>query len=288
MDADPRAELELWQAARAANFYDATPSLARSLRVRLGDEGLRALEPGLRAFGETVATVLEPSVRALELRPPSLEPADPLGRESQDVTFDPEYARAGRAVWASGVAAAPAFEQAALLYLLAHAGEGGHTCPVVCTAGLIRALRQYGSPELQERFLRAAAGARLRPLPARSAVPDGGAGRLRRRRQPRRGGARRRGLADLRREVVLLGRRRGPVPAHRAAARRTRGHARDRLLPRSTPPPRWVGERVPAAPPEGQARHTGARHRRDRVHGRARIRRSGRPRMASASLPAPS
>ncbi len=97
--------------------------------------------------------MLEPSVRALELRPPSLEPADPLGRESQDVTFDPEYARAGRAVWASGVAAAPAFEQAALLYLLAHAGEGGHTCPVVCTAGLIRALRQYGSPELQERFL---------------------------------------------------------------------------------------------------------------------------------------
>jgi alkylation response protein AidB-like acyl-CoA dehydrogenase len=153
MDADPRAELELWQATRTANFYDAGSSLARSLRVRLGDEGLSAIEPGLRAFGETVARVLEPAVRTLELRPPSLEPADPLGRESQRVAFDPEYARAGRAVWGAGVVAAPAFEQAALLYLLAHAGEGGHTCPAVCTAGLIRALRRHGSPELRDRFL---------------------------------------------------------------------------------------------------------------------------------------
>ena len=153
MDADPRAELERWQAARAANFYDATPNLARSLRAALGDDGLRAIEPGLRAFGEAVAMVVEPAVRALELRPPSLEPADPLGRESQRVMFDPEYAQAGRAVWASGVAGAPAFEQAALLYLLAHAGEGGHTCPAVCTAGLIRVLRRHGSPELRERFL---------------------------------------------------------------------------------------------------------------------------------------
>jgi hypothetical protein len=94
MDADPRAELERWYAARPGNFYDATPNLARSLRVRLGDDGLRALEPGLRAFGEAVAMVVEPAVQALELHPPSLEPADPLGRESQRVTFDPEYAYA--------------------------------------------------------------------------------------------------------------------------------------------------------------------------------------------------
>src|SRR5664279_4086008 len=104
MGADPRSELERWQSARATNFYDATPNLARSLRVRLGEEGLRAIEPGLRAFGEAVAMVVEPAVRSLELRPPSLEPADSLGRESQRVTFDPEYARAGRAVCASGIA----------------------------------------------------------------------------------------------------------------------------------------------------------------------------------------
>jgi len=153
MATEPRVELEHWQAAQTRNFYEATPNLARSLRVRLGDEELGTLEPRLRAFGEAVVAVVDPSVRALELRPPSLAPPDSLGRESQRVAFDPEYARAGRAVWASGIADAPAFEQAAMLYLLAHAGEGGHTCPVVCTAGLIRALRQHGSPELQERFL---------------------------------------------------------------------------------------------------------------------------------------
>jgi acyl-CoA dehydrogenase len=152
-DPDARADLELWQAARPGNFYDATPNLARSLRARLGDETLRALESRLRAFGAAVPTVVEPAVRALELRPPSLAPADLLGRESQRVTFDREYAQAGRVVCASGIAAAPAFEQAALLYLLAHAGEGGQACPVVCTAGLIRALRRHGSQELRERFL---------------------------------------------------------------------------------------------------------------------------------------
>ncbi len=153
MAAESREELERWQAANVGNFYDATPNLARSLRVRLGEQEWRALAPRLQSFGETVATVVDPSVRELELCPPSLAPPNSLGRESQAVAFDSEYARAGRAVWASGIVAAPAFEQAALLYLLAHAGEGGHTCPVVCTAGLIRALRRHGSSELQERFL---------------------------------------------------------------------------------------------------------------------------------------
>jgi alkylation response protein AidB-like acyl-CoA dehydrogenase len=44
-------------------------------------------------------------------------------------------------------------EQAGLFFLLTHAGEGGHACPVTCTAGLIRALRLHGSDELRERFL---------------------------------------------------------------------------------------------------------------------------------------
>jgi alkylation response protein AidB-like acyl-CoA dehydrogenase len=41
----------------------------------------------------------------------------------------------------------------ALFYLLAHNGEGGHTCSIACTAGLIRALQKAGSPALQVKFL---------------------------------------------------------------------------------------------------------------------------------------
>lgn len=70
-----------------------------------------------------------------------------------EVEFHPAYHEAGRAVWATGIVGAPAREQAALFYELAQAGEGGHACPVVCTAGLVRALRTVASDELRERFL---------------------------------------------------------------------------------------------------------------------------------------
>jgi len=84
---------------------------------------------------------------------PRLVAADALGRELQEIEFHPAHADAGRAVWASGLISAPAFEQAALMVLLAHAGEAGQACPFACTAGLVRALRLHGSPELQARFL---------------------------------------------------------------------------------------------------------------------------------------
>ncbi|HEY3187355.1 MAG TPA: acyl-CoA dehydrogenase family protein, partial [Solirubrobacteraceae bacterium] len=149
---DARAVLARWESARPANYYDANPNLRAALRRHLG-EGLADVEERLREFGAAVAQVVDPAVARLEARRDV-----PAVSSSQDVAFDLAYAEAGRAVWASGVVALPerpgaAFEQAVLLYLLAHAGEGGHACPVVCTAGLIRALRRHGDAELRERFL---------------------------------------------------------------------------------------------------------------------------------------
>jgi acyl-CoA dehydrogenase len=89
--------------------------------------------------------VLDEAVAESERRPPRLVD----GR----VEFDEAYHRAGRAVWATGIIGAGAVEQAALFYEIAQAGEGGHACPVVCTAGLARALRTQASDELRERFL---------------------------------------------------------------------------------------------------------------------------------------
>jgi acyl-CoA dehydrogenase len=148
VDVDGRAALARWEASRPDNVYEATPFLRTALSGYLGEDGLAAIEPNLRTFGAAVASVVEPAVVAIESRHrvPSVD-------ESQGVVFDSEYADAGRAVWASGVVGAAAFEQAALLYLLAHAGEGGHACPVVCTAGLVRALKRHGSDELRDRFL---------------------------------------------------------------------------------------------------------------------------------------
>jgi acyl-CoA dehydrogenase len=120
--------------------------LVSALRIRVSAEELPQLAPRLGRFSEAVATVIEPATVRAEIHPPSLAPGE-------RVEFDAAYHEAGRAVWASGIVGAGAFEQAALLYLLAHAGEGGHACPVVCTAGLVRALRGEAALELRERFL---------------------------------------------------------------------------------------------------------------------------------------
>jgi hypothetical protein len=105
------------------------------------------LDRRLDAFGAVVAQEIDPAVAELEAR------HDLPATDGERVAFAEPYARAGRAIWASGVLSAGAYEQGALLYLLAHAGEGGHACPVVCTAGLVRALRGEASPELREHFL---------------------------------------------------------------------------------------------------------------------------------------
>jgi acyl-CoA dehydrogenase len=124
------------QYSRGVDFYD--PALDT-----LGPE----VSGRLRAFAATVRDVVDPAVTELESR------RDLPSTDGERVHFAPEYEVAGRAVWASGIVAAPAREQAALLYLLAHAGEGGHACPVVCTAGLVRALRGHASADLRDRFL---------------------------------------------------------------------------------------------------------------------------------------
>jgi acyl-CoA dehydrogenase len=97
-------------------------------------------------FADVVRDVIEPAVEECERNPPR------LGADGE-VEFHPAYHEAGRAVWASGVVGAGAVDQASLFYLLAQAGEGGHACPVVCTVGLVRALRTHASEELRERFL---------------------------------------------------------------------------------------------------------------------------------------
>jgi acyl-CoA dehydrogenase len=102
--------------------------------------------PQLSGFARVVAEEIDPLVYELERDGPALA-------EGEDVRFAPAYAEIGRRVWATGILGADAWEQAGLFYLLAHAGEGGHACPVTCTAGLIRALRVHGPDELRERFL---------------------------------------------------------------------------------------------------------------------------------------
>jgi alkylation response protein AidB-like acyl-CoA dehydrogenase len=131
--------LDHWREAQPASFWEDASPFAAHLDAA-------ALER-VRTFGRTVVEEVDPEVYAAERNQPRIH-------AGTRISFDPAYHRAGSAVWASGVAATEsAWEQAGMLYLLAHAGEGGHSCPVVCTAGLVRVLRREASDELRERFL---------------------------------------------------------------------------------------------------------------------------------------
>ena len=155
-----RSDLARWADGRAASFWDATPNLAHVLAGRLGEERAIAVTPSLAAFGAAVAGEIEPAVARLEAdrTTPRLLARDRVGRPAEQVEFRGEYHAAGRAVWHSGVAALAAtpggaVEAAALTYLLSHCGEGGHTCPLACTAGLARALIAHGDETLRQRWL---------------------------------------------------------------------------------------------------------------------------------------
>jgi acyl-CoA dehydrogenase len=155
-----RSELRAWKATQPANYYDADPNLARVLDRWAGRDDREKMEPALREFGRTVASVVEPAVVRCELHRefPALVGFDGIGDRIEEIEFHPAYEEAGRAIWASGMLAGGRegpgpMELSALFYLLAHVGEGGHACPVVCTAGAIRALEHRGSAELHARFL---------------------------------------------------------------------------------------------------------------------------------------
>lgn len=155
-----REGLARWKASRPGNYYLATPNLRSVLMVRAGAARTAAMEDRLVDFGRAVVEVIDPAVDILERHRemPSHLPYNGIGERIDEVEFHPAYRRAGEAVWASGMLAVNrhgrgAFEQAALFYLLSHVGEGGHSCPAVCTAGLARALENRGSPELKARYL---------------------------------------------------------------------------------------------------------------------------------------
>ncbi|RMH78478.1 MAG: acyl-CoA dehydrogenase [Actinomyces sp.] len=142
---DPWAADELWRPLTHARVDAAR---AAELDRRAGD------------FGRRVVEVVGPALARAEHRHhlPRLERYDGIGRRVEEVVFDGEYHRAGRAVWASGLVAdsavpGRAHEQASLLYLLSAEGEAGHACPATCTIGLARALRRRADEEVRERFL---------------------------------------------------------------------------------------------------------------------------------------
>jgi alkylation response protein AidB-like acyl-CoA dehydrogenase len=155
-----RSDLERWRRSQVPNYFTSAPHLRALVVGHVGEQRWSLVEPRLREFGQVVATEIEPAVATLEERrnAPILTSYDRLGRHVERIDFHPLYGAVGRAVWASGLLSCntggdAAVEQAAMFYLLSHAGEGGHACPAVCTTGLARALERRGPMSLAARYL---------------------------------------------------------------------------------------------------------------------------------------
>jgi acyl-CoA dehydrogenase len=156
-----RADLHAWRAAQPKNFFTTNHQLERLLRHYLRDLGYAEYSAHMAQFGGVAATVLDEAAivnnRVGNL--PRLERWSDLGDRIEAVDNHPSYDICGRAIYESGTVIAaytdkePNLQAQVMFYLSSHTGEAGHNCPVACTAGLVKALRGAGSPELKERWL---------------------------------------------------------------------------------------------------------------------------------------
>ncbi|MCK6521045.1 acyl-CoA dehydrogenase family protein [Myxococcota bacterium] len=153
-----REALGAWRDDQPKSFFEAVPLLTRLIE-RDWPEAERARRlPALRSFGAAAAGPLDAVVTENNLHRnlPVLDPYDGVGRRQKAIVHHPTYAEAGRIIYGSGVMAAygetptPHQHILSLFFLSSHVGEGGHNCPLACTAGAIRAIQRVGSPAQRE------------------------------------------------------------------------------------------------------------------------------------------
>lgn len=142
-----RIDLEAWRAGQPKNFYDADPLL----QCLAPHDALRVVR--MRAFGMVAAGALDAAVVENNLAGhlPAIENHDAIGRSVERIAHHPSYHRAGNLIYGSGIMTAYAEIPSphrfilSMFYLSSHVGEGGHNCPLACTAGAIRALQTLGT-----------------------------------------------------------------------------------------------------------------------------------------------
>jgi alkylation response protein AidB-like acyl-CoA dehydrogenase len=152
--------------ARGLNLYRLDRGLRDLLDLYLDADLRRHLDPHLDSLGERAAGELDQLARLADRNPPLLRPRDRFGRDEESIELHPSYRelrriafcelglhaishRAGVLGWERPL---PPLAKYALEYLFVQA-EFGLLCPDSLTDTSIHLLVEYGSPELQERFL---------------------------------------------------------------------------------------------------------------------------------------
>lgn len=154
-----RQALADWQRAQPRNWFDSHTILPLLLEKYAPKALLEEFTQKLHDFGAEMANVDDLVFRCDQPEfAPKLERFDAIGRRQERVRFDAAYHTVGEKIYASGVMSVTGDRdrvvlQAALLHLASMHGEAGHTCPLACTAGLIKAIQRVGHPALQKALL---------------------------------------------------------------------------------------------------------------------------------------
>lgn len=157
--ATAREALAAWWAETKQSPWQRSPLAKLALGLHEPDS-LARREAEYADFAATVGGPLDDAARLTnrDENLPVLDAWDGIGQRTEGVRFHPDYHQIGQAAYASGIIAdyaEPGREVGQLVkfFLLAHLGEGGHCCPLACTAGLVKVLQQKGSDLLKTRYL---------------------------------------------------------------------------------------------------------------------------------------
>ncbi len=114
----------------------------------------------LRNFSQQVAHHLEPLVMEnnLDANLPKIDYYDALGERHDQVIHHPSYIAAGNIIYGSDLMhyllkPGSLHKSLSLFILSSHAGEAGHNCPIACSAGVIRVLRNHSTLEETQFYL---------------------------------------------------------------------------------------------------------------------------------------
>lgn len=136
------------------NFFTEDKLLGAILRSRLPAAARESKLKELEAFGKLCAGVIGPLIEKshTEDRLPKLV----KGRNgAAEVRYSPEQIKARRLAMKGGILPpTPLLERMVKAYLLNQNGEGGITCPLAMTDGLIDLLHEHGTEEQKKRYLR--------------------------------------------------------------------------------------------------------------------------------------
>jgi len=162
---DPRSAL-LAPDTSGMNFYRADPALADLLRIHLGQELFRHIEPHLDRLGELAGGYLDECARLADRHVPVLHQRDRFGRDAQWIEYHPAYRELERAAFGEfGIHAMslrkgimgwpnkyPVVAKHAFTFLFNQA-EFGLGCPINVTDGCAKLLANFGSVALKEKYL---------------------------------------------------------------------------------------------------------------------------------------